>query len=188
MKNILFLILISIVFSCKKDKEQNIIKESNEGHNKELIEIYENDQNERSTNDIDWYKLNINDSLRRIRVLQLLDSGKINTGKDYARAAIVFQHGSDSSDYGLAVKFMKTAIKKDTTINKWLLAAATDRYLLSKNEPQIYGTQYLKMGDGPWELDKIDTTKISDAERKKYGVRTLAEQRLYVKEMNSESN
>ena len=83
---------------------------------------------------------------------------------------------------------MKKAIEKDSTINKWLFAAATDRYLLSKGEPQIYGTQYQKMGDKPWKLGKIDTTKISDDERIKYGVETLAEQREKVKQMNSENH
>lgn len=98
---------------------------------------------------------------------------------------MVFQHGNDSIDFGKAVKFIKIAIEKDTTINKRLLAAVTDRYLLSKGQPQIYGTQYTQIGDVPWERDNIDTTKISDAERKKYGVRTLAEQKRYVEEMNS---
>ncbi len=100
---------------------------------------------------------------------------------------MVFQHGNDSSDYGKAVGLMKKAIELDSTTNKWLLAATTDRYLLSKGEAQIYGTQYRKKADEPWKLAEIDTTKISDAERIKYGVETLAEQRQKVKEMNSEN-
>jgi len=83
---------------------------------------------------------------------------------------------------------MKKAIDLDSTINKWLLAATTDRYLLSKGEPQIYGTQFYKEGDEPWILSEIDTTKITDAERIEYGVETLAEQRLKVIKMNSENH
>ena len=83
---------------------------------------------------------------------------------------------------------MKKAIELDSTIDKWLLAATTDRYLLSKGEPQIYGTQYLKMGDEPWKLAEIDTIKISDTERVEYGVETLAEQSEKVKQMNSENH
>lgn len=154
--------------------------------NPELIEIYKKDQSERSTAEIDWFLLHKNDSLRRLRVQVLLDSGKVMTGKDFARAAMVFQHGKDSLDYGKAVALMETAIEKDSSINKWLYAAATDRYLLSKGEPQIYGTQYLKMGDGPWELEELDTTKITDAQRRAFGVATLEEQRLKVIEMNKE--
>ena len=86
----------------------------------------------------------------------------------------------------MAVKLMRKSIELDSTANKWLLAAAIDRYLLSKDEPQIYGTQYKRFGDNePWQLGKMDTTKISDAERIKYGVETLTQQREKVKRMNS---
>ena len=44
---------------------------------------------------------------------------------------MIFQHGADSSAFGMAVKHMRKAIKKDTTLNKWLLTAAIDRDLLS---------------------------------------------------------
>ncbi len=167
MKKIFFLVLLNLMIACKESKRNENEKVQAETDNLELIEIYKNDQNERKSENIDFGELYLNDSLRRVRVNQLLDAGKIKTGKDYARAAMVFQHGKDSVDFSKAVEFIKIAIDKDTTINKWLYAAATDRYLLSKGQPQIYGTQYSKEGDGPWKLDKIDTTKISDYERKK---------------------
>lgn len=187
MKKIFYLILVIMIWSCKNKNQQKHKKEIVETDNAELIEIYQTDQNDRMTDNIDWLEINKRDSLRRIRVHQLLDSGKVNTGLDFKNAAMVFQHGKDSTDYGLAVKLMKKAIEKDTTINKWLFAAATDRYLLSKNEPQIYGTQYQKFGDEPWKRGEIDTTKISDAERIEYGVETLAKQREKVKQMNKKN-
>jgi tetratricopeptide (TPR) repeat protein len=119
-----------------------------------------------------------------VRIYELLDSNKVRTSLDYHNAAMIFQHGGDSVAYGMAVKLMKKSIELDSTANKWLLAAAIDRYLLSKGEPQIYGTQYWKMKDHPWELREIDTTKITDAERIDYGVETLAQQREKVKQMN----
>ncbi|HPF12380.1 MAG TPA: hypothetical protein PKW08_13225 [Flavobacteriaceae bacterium] len=180
MKKTLMILSILALFGCKPEPEKAFVALDNAA----LVEMYTNDQNDRKTNPIDWSVVNKNDSLRRLRVRQLLDSGKVNTGKDLKNAAMIFQHGTDSTDYGLAVQLMKKAIEKDSTVNKWLFAAATDRYLLSKGEPQIYGTQYEKMGDEPWRLGEIDTTKISDAERKAYGVKTLAEQREKVKQMN----
>ncbi len=153
--------------------------------NVELSEIYQNDQADRRVDKIDWNVVSRRDSLREVRVYQLLDSNKVNTSKDYHHAAMIFQHGGDSTAYGMAVKLMRKSIELDSTANKWLLAAAIDRYLLSKNEPQIYGTQYRKYQDKPWELAKIDTTKISDAERLEYGVETLAQQKIKVKRMNS---
>jgi tetratricopeptide (TPR) repeat protein len=153
--------------------------------NQELIEIYRNDQADRQTDNIDWKIVSKRDSLREVRIYQLLDSNKVNTSKDYHNAAMIFQHGGDSTAYGMAVKLMRKSIELDSTANKWLLAAAIDRYLLSKDEPQIYGTQYQKFGkDEPWQLGKMDTTKISDAERIEYGVETLAQQREKVKRMN----
>lgn len=184
MEKIFYLILAIAILSCKNENQKKFEKKIVETDNTELIEIYQNDQSDRMTDNINWLEVNKRDSLRRVRVHQLLDSGKVITGLDFKNAAMVFQHGKDSTDYGLAVKLMKKAIEKDTTINKWLFAAATDRYLLSKGEPQIYGTQYQKMGDEPWKRGEIDTTKISDAERIEYGVETLAQQREKVKQMN----
>lgn len=186
MKNFLLIISILAFASCKMNIENTkIISEEQLIDNPEIIEIYKNDQADRQTMDIAWQIVSKNDSLREIRIYQLLDSNKIRTSNDYQNAAMIFQHGGDSTAYGMAVKFMRKSIELDSTANKWLLAAATDRYLLSKDEPQIYGTQYEKFEmDEPWQLGKIDTTKVTDAERIVFGVETLAEQKEKVKRMN----
>jgi len=181
MKKLAFAIIVLIAFSCnqKSDKESEVIL-----NNAELVEIYKEDQADRQTQPIDWTVVSKKDSLREVRIYELLDSNKVRTSLDYHNAAMIFQHGGDSIAYGMAVKLMRKSIELDSTANKWLLAAAIDRYLLSKGEPQIYGTQYWKMQDQPWELREIDTTKITDAERIEYGVETLAQQREKVKRMN----
>ena len=186
MKNTLLIILVLGLCSCKMNKENSkTISEQTLTDNSELIEIYQNDQTDRQTDNIDWSVVSKNDSLREVRIYQLLDSSKVRTSKDYHNAAMIFQHGGDSIAYGMAVKLMRKSIELDSTANKWLLAAAIDRHLLSKDEPQIYGTQYQKFGkDEPWQIGKMDTTKISDAERIEYGVETLGEQREKVKRMN----
>ncbi|WMN12055.1 hypothetical protein QYS49_32245 [Marivirga salinae] len=186
MKTNALLILLIVLVSCEGNKEHDS-DASNEpiADNSELIEIYENDQGDRQTDNINWMEVNRRDSLRRERVFELLDSNKVRTSKDYQHAAMVFQHGGDSSAYAMAVKLMEKSIELDSTANKWLLAAATDRYLLSIGEPQIYGTQYQKMGDKPWKLGEIDTTQVTDAERIEFGVETLAQQREKVKRMNN---
>lgn len=185
MKISILFILTIVLVSCKGN-EVNDSDVSTEpiADNSELNEIYQNDQADRQTSNIDWTVVSKRDSLRRKRVHELLDSNKVLTSKDYHNAAMVFQHGGDSTAYGMAVKLMKKSITLDSTANKWLLAAATDRYLLSKGKPQIYGTQYQKMGNEPWKLGEIDTTQVSDAERAEYGVETLAQQREKVKSMN----
>ena len=189
MKNFKLIILILLIVSCKEQKQADVPSQIEEIEDSaELKEIYEADQADRNSGDINWYEVSKRDSLRRVRVHQLLDSTKVRTARDYQNAAMVFQHGNDSTDYGMAVSLMKKAIEIDSTTSKWLLAAATDRYLLSKGEPQIYGTQYEKMGDEPWKLSEIDTTVISDEERIRYRVETLAQQREKVKQMNIEES
>ena len=150
MKTNILLILIIILVSCKGQEENNFVEFTEPiADNSELNEIYQNDQADRQTNNIDWSEVSKRDSLRQKRVYELLDSNKVRTSKDYKNAAMVFQHGNDSFAYGMAVKLMKKSIELDSTANKWLLAAATDIYLLSKGEPQIYGTQYHRMSGKP---------------------------------------
>lgn len=190
-KTIIVLILIALN-ACKEKPTQQSKEQSKETQetivltdSEELKEIYKQDQAERKTAKIDWKVVSKNDSLRRVRIHELLEVKKVHTSLDYHNAAMVFQHGRDSSDYGMAVKLMRKSVELDSTADKWLLAAATDRYLLSKNEPQIYGTQYERQQGEPWKLSKIDTTKITDEERLAYRVQTLAQQRERVKKMNS---
>ncbi len=156
--------------------------------NEELKKMYEEDQKARTVSNINWDELVKKDRMREKRVYQLIEAGSIKTGKDYYHSAMIFQHGEDSVAYGMAVKHMRTAIDLDTTINRWLLAAAIDRELMSRNKPQIYGTQYIKMGpDAKWERYKIDSSQVTDKDRDYYGVETLAEQKIKEREMNLKS-
>ncbi|MBK7214045.1 MAG: tetratricopeptide repeat protein [Bacteroidales bacterium] len=178
MKKFLFCQIVCLLFS-------SISAFSQIADNPELLKMYNEDQGSRLAGNIDWEVLSRQDSLREVRVNELIAEGKITTGKDYYRSAMIFQHGYDTIASGMAVKHMKMAIELDSTINKWLLAAAIDRDLMRRGKPQIYGTQYVKMGENTkWELYEIDTTQISDSERKYYGVESLAEQKIKERRMN----
>jgi hypothetical protein len=79
----------------------------------------------------------------------------------------------------------KKAIALDRNINPWLLAAAIDRDLMRRNKPQIYGTQYIKNNDEAlWRIYDIDTTQVTDEQRKAYNVKTLNEQRAFLNKLN----
>lgn len=185
MKKILVLLSILIV-SCNnfKNSEHKSKPKIPVKDNAELKAMYKADQSARMKADIDWEILFKKDSLRQVRVYELLDSNKVRTSLDYYNAAMIFQHGLDTIASGMAVKMMRKAIALDSTINKWLLAAAIDRDLMRNEEPQIYGTQFVRRNKGPWKRYKIDTTVINDKERIEFGVKTLAEQRAKVKRMN----
>jgi len=185
MKRVCILLLI-IGISCNNaDKENQEPKAFKD--NEELKTLYTEDQSERSSGNIDWSIVSVNDSIREARVFELLDSNLVRTSVDYSNAAMIFQHGSDTIASGMAVKMMYKAIALDKTIDKWLLAATIDRDLMRRNKPQIYGTQYTKIDDDQWGIYNIDTTIISDEERKEYGVSTLSEQKMRVARRNKKT-
>ena len=180
---ILLLIFLVGIYSCEQEKKKSQeVQEITD--NSELLKMYNEDQAARTADNIDWKIVSKNDSLRRVRVYELLDSNKVRTSLDYYHIAMVFQHGMDTLSSAMAVKMMRKRIELDSTASKWLLAAAIDRDLMRRGEPQIYGTQYRKLMNSPWELYKTDTTKITDKQRIEYGVETLAQQREKVKMMN----
>lgn len=154
-------------------------------NNEELQKLFDNDQQDRMVANIDWTLVSKRDSIREARVFELIQQQKMITGLDYYNSAMVLQHGNGTRASSMAVKQMKKALELDTTINRWLLAAAIDRDLMYRNEPQIYGTQFTKMGEnGKWERYKIDTTQVTDKDRRYYHVETLAEQRIKERNMN----
>ncbi len=186
MKSVFPLLFLFIIASCKiSNPNKTSVKKEPIKDNAELAEIYRLDQEDRSVDEIDWNVVGKKDRAREARVIQLLDSNKVRTSNDYQHAGMIFQHGKDSTAYGLAVKLLKKSIELNPKADKWLLAATIDRDLLSRNKPQIYGTQFWKVGDQPWERMKMDTTQITDAQRKEYRVETLAEQKIKLKKMNS---
>jgi len=177
------IILLAIIIGFITLNFKSGIAQNKVCDNQELIKIFKSDQDDR-TNHIDRSIIQKNDSIREARVYELLDSNKVHTSTDYCNAALVFHHGEDSVAYGMAVKLMKKSIELDSTRNKWFLAVATDRYLLSINKPQIYGTQYKRLDNKVVVRKKMDSTKITDAERIEFGVETLAQQREKIRNLN----
>jgi len=185
MRKIILLAIIIVLNSCdfKNGKTTNVAQEKIVD-NQELSEMFKSDQTDRTTPNIDWNIVQKNDSLREARVYELLDSNKVHTSTDYNNAALIFHHGEDSIAYGMAVKLMRKSMELDSTRNKWFLARIIDRYLLSINKPQIYGTQYKRLEDKTLVREEMDTTKVTDAERIECGVEALAEQREKIKNLN----
>lgn len=155
--------------------------------NQELKLLYEQDQNARKVENIDWPKLIKQDSVRRVEVNKLVVQNKLSSSNDYFRAAMIFQHGNKAPSYKTAWQFAQKAFQIDSTNRnaRWLIAASYDRYLISKDKPQIYGTQFVVMNN-KYYLQRIDTTKVSDKDRIYYGTRTLQEIRDYLTKMNGE--
>jgi hypothetical protein len=151
----------------------------------ELLIMYQEDQGDRSGN-IDWSQVAPRDEARRQRVQEILAAGEIVTAEDHYHAAMVLQHGRAPEDFKLAHELALRASELDPELDsaRWLAAAAMDRYLHNIGEPQIYGTQFRKVG-GKWTLEPIDETAVTDEERAKWGVPPLATAKARVEKMNS---
>lgn len=185
------------LISLYNDSNWNTVKEKCKSNftnylktiNNELYGLYKQDQLSRSkgTDKIDWIELAKNDSIRRKRVIELFQEGKIIAADDYYHAALIFQHGIDTNDilkaYLLAEKAVE--LKSSYITAKWLMAATKDRYLMYKGLPQWYGTQF-QLKEGKWILYPVDSNAVTDKDRKKLGVPSLDEALKLIEKRNQQ--
>ena len=111
----------------------------------QLAYMYKTDRRDRFT--LRWLNTS-RDEMRSARVLQLNRDGLILGPEAMLDAAIILQHGNDSSDYRVAHELAKAACEKgvnstrwDRGSAEWLAKATYDRWMMSIGKPQVYGTQ-----------------------------------------------
>lgn len=152
----------------------------------ELHRMFTEDQADRRSQPIDWSAVTPRDEARRSRAAAILAAGEAKEAEDFFHAGILFQHGSEPADYARAEELARRSVEVDPGFDRgrWLIAAAHDRWLHSRGEPQIYGTQFKKGEDGRWSLDPIDPGAVTDAEREALGVPPLEESRRRAEAMN----
>lgn len=116
------------------------------------------------------------DAARRVQTRALVESGALQTGEDFRKAAFVFQHGLRPEDFLLAHSLAVAAAARGSAEATWIAAASLDRYLQMTGAAQIYGTQTIaRQGQAP-TLDPYNRDLVPDALRAALGVPTLAEQ------------
>ncbi|MCB2231808.1 hypothetical protein KQH82_13900 [bacterium] len=172
--------------SCSSDHENKArSSQATIADNAELALMYQQDQADRMADEIDWDSVHVRDEGRQSRVRQLMVSDSLVTADDYFHAAMIMQHGGDSTAFRAAYDLAARAVEIDSTheVASWLYAAAWDRYLLSTGQRQWYGTQYLTVHDTTF-LFPIDTAKVTDVERERRGVRSLDQIRAKLAEDN----
>jgi len=127
-----------------------------------------------------WKDVGVRDAERRRLTRQLLDSGALQTGRDFQDASFIFQHGDAPQDYLMAHILAMAAMSKGDASARWIAAAALDRYLQSVKQPQVFGTQYGWKQPGPEVRDATqepyDKDLLSDALRKEFCVTSYAGQ------------
>jgi hypothetical protein len=119
--------------------------------------------------------------LRRERVVELYAQGAIEAAADHYHAALVMLYGEDVAHYDLARTFAQRATLIGEPRAWSVLAAAWDRALLARGEPQRFGTQFIRE-NGRWSLGEVDP-RVTDAERALYGVPPLWVQRQSVEQL-----
>ncbi|WP_448568888.1 TPR end-of-group domain-containing protein [Thalassotalea ganghwensis] len=153
--------------------------------NQELYKLYQEDQSDRQSNNIDWKIVSKKDEIRRDKVRQFIKENSLSHSDDYFHAAMIFQHGKTPSDYQLAHSLAQKSVELNNTnkVAKWLSCATEDRYLHSLGKPQVWGTQY-KKENGLWTLEPFDRQAKSDKQRIACGVPTADESKAKVDMMN----
>lgn|GEM_PF-3466820 len=144
----------------------------------ELLAAFNQDQSSRSNGGVSDP---CGDETRRLRVLQLLAEGGIDTPAGKYYAAMILQHtpqgvvdtqitSKSAENYILAYFLAKAAAEGGYSDGKWLAAATYDRYLVSQGLPQKYGTQFmLNPATGFMEFSPVDP-RTTDAERSEWDV------------------
>jgi hypothetical protein len=121
------------------------------------------------------------DAQRRGQVRALIQSHTLRTSQDYRMAATILQHGVSAEDYALAhaLATLGSTLAPDDKALRRLAAATTDRWLLSRQPQQWYGTQSVcdaRVKPPTCKLEVIDSA-VSDAERDAAGLAPLAQLR-----------
>ena len=168
-----------VVVSTDWDSSRTYFQGETSASNPEIRRIFEADQKDRQVGfgKIDWAVVNMRDAIRRKQVRQLLAEGRLHSGKDFSRAAFIFQHGGTADDYLLAHTLAMIAVARGEGSAIWIAAATLDRYLHSIHQPQIYGTQFFPKPDGQVTQEPYDRHLISDALRQDLGVPSQTEQK-----------
>ena len=185
MKPALFLIALLFAVGCAASRADPV------SNNVDLSRLYAEDQADtnRSVLDLSSVPAGLelpplppyvaDDMARQAAVDSVLAAGGARTADDFYHAAMVMQHGAPASRImeGHILTARALELDPDHTDARWLFAASKDRYLHETGQPQWYGTQFHCDSDTRRRYMEVDTTQVSDAERVRLGVPTLAEQR-----------
>jgi hypothetical protein len=153
--------------------------------NAELKRLHDEDQSDRTPEDVDWAIVSPRDKARLSRVRELYLQNRLQTASDYYHGAMILQHGDAPEDFLLAHEFCVLAIikGKNDKDTKWLAASSEDRFLMNVGRPQRFGTQFHSKDNGPFLLYTVDSG-VTDETRRDMGVHSLAEARAHEAELN----
>jgi hypothetical protein len=184
-------VFLVVTLSACATLEQSVEPANKKQSNVEMHAIRVADQADRvgGANGIDWSLVATRDKERIARTKEIVAAGGLRTAEDFFDAALVYQHGSEIDDIRMAYSLasVSASIDPEATNAKWLTAAAWDRIMMRLNKPQWHGTQFKRSNTAgaQWALYDIDESAVTEDERKRLNVPSLAEQRERAKRMNA---
>mgnify|MGYP007047038938 CR=1 FL=1 len=151
-----------------------------------LRALFEADQADRGPETLDPSTLPGRDAARREQALALIAGGELHSAADHLHAAMLFQHGGTPEAYARAHALAIAGLRLHPAAVplRWLAAASLDRWLQATGQPQVFGTQSLREGNGPWSMEPYDPSPVTDAQRALADVPSLADQRAHLAQLN----
>lgn len=150
----------------------------NEDLRNELLRRREIDQEVRMRSPIDVDRMHAVDAENSSFIRGVIEEhgwpGKSLVGTDGSAAAwLLIQHGPlDLQE--LSLPLLKAAVEQGEADRvNW--AYLLDRVRMRRGEPQVYGTQFVRIGDGPLESHPIEDEATVDERRATLGLEPLAE-------------
>ncbi len=194
MKLILFVIFFTSTHcfasnyqSCDKDISR--LKK----RQKEITKIVAKDQEDRVNQynipPSKWNAIRKNDLVNRKRIGEIFGEGCLVTAKDFANAALVFQHGDTPDHFWQAFVFAMHAVRLGDKSQKIMAANAIDRYLVQKSigKKQLFARNATKpTGQKCWCLQQVEKT-FPDSLRISFTGKSYKDQLNWIKEINEES-
>ena len=129
------------------------------------------------------------DLARRKRVGEILGEGCFKTPEDYMAAALIYQHGDTPDHYYQAFVWSNRAVELGDEKQKHFVALTIDRYLVSKGNKQLFGSQAFtsNLAAGCYCLQQVETS-FPDARRQQFSGVSLQERYEWVSSLNQGKN
>lgn len=152
---------------------------------RETDRLFQEDQADRERKDIspkEWDRIVPRDYQRRTRISELFAAGCLVDAKDFAAAALIYQHGEVPEHFLQAFFFASRAAALGSDLGRHLMPLAIDRYLMMTNHKQLFGSQASSMPGGCSCLFPVEPSFPDDL-RLHYMGKTIKDQRAWVRSL-----
>ncbi len=159
---------------------------------RETQKMYEEDQGDRVASGLfstDPQLCFERDKVRYARAVEIVENKETAplSPKSLFHLALLFQHGQKTKDYQLAQELAQESVDGGYEVARHFVCLAEDRYLLSINEKQKWGTQMGRDEEGNIILREIlsdEESGVTDEARTANGIMTRTEMQKWIEDAN----